>query len=62
MKHVNIGGKKLKLAIWDTGNNPCVCNLFGKELLNFVFILCSGLLVDWFVKIGIITVILPNAF
>ena len=45
MKHVNIGGKKLKLAIWDTGNSPRVCNLFGKELLDFVVILCSGFLV-----------------
>ena len=24
VKHVTIGGKKLKLAIWDTGNSPAL--------------------------------------
>lgn len=24
VKYVNVGGKKLKLAIWDTGNSKCV--------------------------------------
>lgn len=30
VKYVTVGGKKLKLAIWDTGNVPCVNYNFGK--------------------------------
>lgn len=28
IKHVTLGGKKLKLAIWDTGNELCYIVLF----------------------------------
>lgn len=28
IKHVTLGGKKLKLAIWDTGNELCYMVLF----------------------------------
>lgn len=43
VKHVTIGGKKLKLAIWDTGNNLLVC------LHHSQIILCwCGDILSWF--------------
>lgn len=35
VKHVTLGGKKLKLAIWDTGKNAAItCSLLSERQKN----------------------------
>ncbi|KAJ0096352.1 hypothetical protein Patl1_27962 [Pistacia atlantica] len=37
VKYVNVGGKKLKLAIWDTGNDICMYS----SLMLLPMLICS---------------------
>lgn len=52
VKHVTLEGKKLKLAIWDTGNAPYECDILNtcsspvlaEKLIGLCFDTCSWML------------------